>query len=107
MFMVSVNGVSMIYGLVSKLIGKRVACCYSYHTYWLPCQAKYQATQIQPNAEHQSLWSDNDFWFCMYVNCKAICSQLCITKVLAAFIADKECNTVTSRFPKLASTERQ
>jgi hypothetical protein len=62
---------------------------------------------MQPNAEHQSYQSDNDFWFCMYVNWEAICSQLCITKALAAFIADKESHMVTGRFSKSASTEPQ
>ena len=62
---------------------------------------------MQPNAEDESQWSDFDFWFCMYVNWEAICSQLCITKVLAAFIAKRESDTVTTPFSKWVSTERQ
>jgi hypothetical protein len=62
---------------------------------------------IQPNAENQHYQSENDFWFSIYVNWEVICLQLCITKVFAAFIANKERNTVIGQFSKSVSMVRQ
>jgi hypothetical protein len=61
---------------------------------------KDKAKWTQPNAENESQQSDNDGECYMYVNWEAICSQLCITKVLAALIAERESHTVTAPFSR-------
>ena len=64
-------------------------------------------TWIQPNAENNSYKSDNDFLLCRYVNWEAIWSRVRITNIFAAFIAERESDTVIAPIPNGASTECQ
>ena len=90
----------MIFGLVSKLIGKRFAPCYAQQTYWQPVYVKQKVAQQQPHSENECQRSVNNFWTCKQRNWEVICLLLSIINLLAAFIAETENDTVTAPFRK-------
>jgi len=88
----------MIFGLVSKFIGKRFAPCYAQQTYWQPVYVKQKVAQQQPHCENECQRSINNFWTCKQRNWEAISLLLSIINLLAAFIGKTDNNMVKASF---------
>jgi len=86
----SVNGASMIFGLASLVICVAIGSGHSLMWYWLAFYAKEGATRSLPHCECKHQQCINEFWFCKLGISEAIWSLLCIIKVLAAFIGERD-----------------
>jgi len=75
--------------------------------YWLASMAKDRPTHSLPHSGIERQRSINNVWSCKSGNSKAIWSFLSIIKVLAAFIGNKDSDTLHATTWKWASTDRQ
>jgi len=66
--------------------------------YWQLLVAKETATRSSPLSENERQWSVNNLRLCKYGNYTVLWSLLGIIDVLAAFIGQRDSNTVIAPF---------
>jgi len=84
----NVKGVSTIVGLASESIGKRIARCYPYSTYWQPLWAKEKATWSQPHSENERQQRVINFGCCILYNPRAVLQLVPLIGVLGSLIVN-------------------
>jgi len=103
----NINSVLLIIGLVSQVTEKWLGWCYIWSKYWPPLKGKDTVIQSLPHLENVCPQNVTTCSSGKSGEFRVICSLLVITKVLAVFTGNRECDTLPTTSWNWASTDHQ